>query len=111
MALPFIRVLRNPMVKQDNTRSHATGILRPFLDTENVLQFRLPARSSTEIVRSMVAELLARHHTAVTTVVELCYRIEAAWSSVPAHVIQSLFDSIPSRISAIITARCSSFWY
>ncbi|GFS89231.1 hypothetical protein TNCV_1259631 [Trichonephila clavipes] len=43
----------------------------------------------------MVAERLARHHTPVTTVDELWYRLEAAWSSVPVHAFQSLLDSIP----------------
>ncbi|GFU18415.1 hypothetical protein TNCV_1980951 [Trichonephila clavipes] len=41
----------------------------------------------------------------VTTVDELWYRVEAAWSSVSVHSIQSLFDSMPRRINAVITAR------
>ncbi|GFX57653.1 transposable element Tcb1 transposase [Trichonephila clavipes] len=52
----------------------------------------------------MVAERLAYHHTPATTVDELWYRVEAAWSSVPEHAIQSLFDSMPMRISAVITS-------
>ncbi|GFW64954.1 hypothetical protein TNCV_392201 [Trichonephila clavipes] len=55
--------------------------------------------------------LLARHHTPVPTVDELWHRIEAAWASVPVCAIQSLFDSIPKRISAVISARggCSRY--
>ncbi|GFW13753.1 hypothetical protein TNCV_2105771 [Trichonephila clavipes] len=56
----------------------------------------------------MVAERLACHHTPATTADELWYRVEAAWSSVS---IQSLFDSIPRQISAVITARDYCFWY
>ncbi|GFT17924.1 hypothetical protein TNCV_4910831 [Trichonephila clavipes] len=41
-------------------------------------------------VWSVVAERLARHHTPVTTVYELLYRVEATWSSIPMHAIQSL---------------------
>ncbi|GFV22810.1 hypothetical protein TNCV_2090081 [Trichonephila clavipes] len=54
---------------------------------------------------------LARHHTPVTTVDELWHRVEAAWTSVSIHAIQSLFGSIPRRISAAITARggCSGY--
>ncbi|GFW35860.1 hypothetical protein TNCV_1926911 [Trichonephila clavipes] len=52
----------------------------------------------------MVAERLACHHTSVTTVDELWYCVEAAWSSVPVHSVQSLFDSMHRRISAVITA-------
>ncbi|GFS75636.1 hypothetical protein TNCV_3424101 [Trichonephila clavipes] len=55
----------------------------------------------------MVAERLTRHHTRVTTVDELWHRVEAAWGPEPGHAIQSLLDSMPKRISAIITARGS----
>ncbi|GFW43739.1 hypothetical protein TNCV_4770881 [Trichonephila clavipes] len=53
----------------------------------------------------MVVEPLVRNHTPITTVNELFYRVEISWSSVPIHAIQSLFDSMPRRISAVITAR------
>ncbi|GFW23998.1 transposable element Tcb1 transposase [Trichonephila clavipes] len=36
LALPFIRALRNPAFQQDIARPHASGIVRIFLDTENV---------------------------------------------------------------------------
>ncbi|GFV31671.1 hypothetical protein TNCV_2189841 [Trichonephila clavipes] len=61
--------------------------------------------SPIENVWSMTAERLSRHHTSVTTVNELWHRVEAAWAFVPVHAIQSLFDSMPMRISAVITAR------
>ncbi|GFV36518.1 hypothetical protein TNCV_2260371 [Trichonephila clavipes] len=50
-------------------------------------------------------------HIPVTTVDELWHCIEAAWASVPAHVIQSLFDYILRRVSAVITTRgvCSGY--
>ncbi|GFW78859.1 uncharacterized protein TNCV_2058801 [Trichonephila clavipes] len=58
-----------------------------------------PARSSDlsliENFWSMIAERLALHHTPVTTVDELWYRVEVTWSFVPLHAIQSLFDSMP----------------
>ncbi|GFT27137.1 hypothetical protein TNCV_40071 [Trichonephila clavipes] len=36
---------------------------------------------------------------------ELWHRVEAAWESVPVHSIQSPFDSMPRRISAVLTTR------
>ncbi|GFY21047.1 transposable element Tcb1 transposase [Trichonephila clavipes] len=36
VALPFIRVLRNPTFKQDNAQPYVTGIVRTFHDMENV---------------------------------------------------------------------------
>ncbi|GFU82867.1 uncharacterized protein TNCV_266641 [Trichonephila clavipes] len=47
----------------------------------------------------------------VPTVDELWYHVKAAWSSVPVHAIQSLLDSMPRRISSVITARGGCFWY
>ncbi|GFS68719.1 transposable element Tcb1 transposase [Trichonephila clavipes] len=66
MTLPFIRALRNPTFQRDNTRPHVAGIVRIFLDTENVSLLPCPARSvdllPTENVWFMVAERLARHY-------------------------------------------------
>ncbi|GFX77040.1 transposable element Tcb1 transposase [Trichonephila clavipes] len=101
----FIRALRNPTFKQDNARLHVAGIVRTFLDTESVQLLPWPAHSPyllpIENVWFMVAERLACHHT----VDELWRRVEAAWASVP------VFDSMPRRISAVITARggCSGY--
>ncbi|GFT24909.1 hypothetical protein TNCV_3021881 [Trichonephila clavipes] len=53
----------------------------------------------------MVAEWLTHHHAKVTTVDELWHRVEAALASVPIHVIQSLVDSMPRPISAVIIAK------
>nr|ALD51399.1 odorant receptor 8 [Locusta migratoria] len=61
--------------------------------------------SPTENVLSMVVEQFARHNPPVTTLDELWYRVEAAWASVPVHAIKVLFDSMPRRIKAVITAR------
>ncbi|GFV90297.1 uncharacterized protein TNCV_4380121 [Trichonephila clavipes] len=59
----------------------------------------------------MVAERLARCQMRVTTVDELWHRVEASWAFVHVHAIQSLFDSMPRRISAIISAGggCSGY--
>ncbi|GFV62128.1 hypothetical protein TNCV_4109311 [Trichonephila clavipes] len=67
----------------------------------------LPDLSPIVNVWSVVAERLAHHHTPVITVDKLWYRVEAAWSSVPVHAIQSLFRSMPRCISAVFTARAS----
>ncbi|GFX45805.1 uncharacterized protein TNCV_934441 [Trichonephila clavipes] len=53
----------------------------------------------------MIAEQLARQHTPITMVDELWHHVEAAWASITVHAIQSPFDSMPRRISAVITAR------
>ncbi|GFX22990.1 hypothetical protein TNCV_2086981 [Trichonephila clavipes] len=45
------------------------------------------------------------------TVYEQWYRVEAVWSSVRVHAIQSLFDLMHRRISAVITTRGGCFRY
>ncbi|GFU38599.1 transposable element Tcb1 transposase [Trichonephila clavipes] len=85
VALPFIRVLRNPTFNQGNARPYVAGMVRTFLDTGNVRLLPWPASSPDllpiENVWSTVAERLVRHHMPVTTVDELWYRVEAAWSA------------------------------
>ncbi|GFT02189.1 hypothetical protein TNCV_84521 [Trichonephila clavipes] len=77
----------SPTLHQDNAQTHVAGIVRTFLDMENVRLLLWPARSPDlspiENVWSRVAKRLARHPTPVTTV-------DAVWSSVPIHAIQSL---------------------
>ncbi|GFW68198.1 transposable element Tcb1 transposase [Trichonephila clavipes] len=115
VALLLTRILRNPTFKQNNARPHVAGIVRTFLDLENVRLLSWPAcspyLSPIKNIWSMVAESLARHLTPVTTVDELWYHVEAAWSSEPVHAIQSLFDSMRRCISAVITARGGCIWY
>ncbi|GFX56530.1 hypothetical protein TNCV_74761 [Trichonephila clavipes] len=61
---------------------HVAGILRAYLDTENIQLLlwltRSPDLLPIENDWSMVAERLARCHTPVTTVDELWHRFEAA---------------------------------
>ncbi|GFV87340.1 uncharacterized protein TNCV_4033121 [Trichonephila clavipes] len=88
---------------------HVTGIVQSFLDTENIrllpwLTCSLDL-SPTENIWSMVAEMLARHHTPINTVDELVHRVEATWAYVPVHAIQSLIDAMPRRISGVITLK------
>ncbi|GFU38571.1 uncharacterized protein TNCV_4391181 [Trichonephila clavipes] len=83
----------------DNARPYVAGIVRTFLDTGNVRLLPWPASSPDlspiENVWSTVAERLARHHMPVTTVDELWYRVEAAWSSVPVHAFNLCLTQCP----------------
>ena len=59
----------------------------------------------------MIVEGLADHHIPVTTVHELWHLVEAAWAAVSVHAIQSLYVSIPRRITAVIAAGGGCFRY
>ncbi|GFX08616.1 uncharacterized protein TNCV_4171151 [Trichonephila clavipes] len=84
----------SPGVIQDNARPHVADTERTFFDTENVWLLSCSARSldfsPIESVWSTAADKLARHHTPVTAVDELWHLVEAAWTFVPVHLIQSL---------------------
>ncbi|GFW50226.1 HTH_Tnp_Tc3_2 domain-containing protein [Trichonephila clavipes] len=86
---------------QNIARPHVAGIVQTFLDTENARLLSWPLRSPdlTPI------EQVASHHTLITNVDELWHRVEAAWAPISVHVMQSLFDSMPRRITADITAK------
>ena len=105
MALPFIRTLQNAMFQQDNARLHVADIVQIFFDTENIRLLPWATRSSDlsalENIWSIIVEQLYRHHTSVTTIEAICHLIEAAWAAIPVHSIQSLYDSISRRITAV----------
>ncbi|GFT58151.1 hypothetical protein TNCV_723151 [Trichonephila clavipes] len=45
-----------------------------------------------------------RHNKPVTTIDKLGNCVEAAWASIHVHAMQSLFDSMPRLVRAVITA-------
>ncbi|GFT39811.1 transposable element Tcb1 transposase [Trichonephila clavipes] len=65
--------------------------------------------SRTPLVRiagnmwSMVAERLTQITSPAATPDQLWKRVEAVWSAVPQEHIQSLFESMPRRVAAVIS--------
>ncbi|PRD20812.1 UNVERIFIED_CONTAM: Transposable element Tcb1 transposase [Trichonephila clavipes] len=74
---PYIQRSPSAIFQQDNARPHV-------------------ARNVQDRKR------LARDTQPTTTLDPLRYYVEAAWSTVPQGYIQSLFDSIPRRVAAVI---------
>ncbi|GFW40360.1 hypothetical protein TNCV_1019181 [Trichonephila clavipes] len=70
-------------------RKHGVSARRPCLRLPFTLQHRQKRLKWKSLVHGCRA---TGHHTPVTTVEELWHCVEAAWTSVPVHVIQSLFD-------------------
>ncbi|GFV28817.1 uncharacterized protein TNCV_3987661 [Trichonephila clavipes] len=63
-----------------------------YMSLSPLIRIDGPLNSALDIsenVWSMVAERLSRHHRPVTTVDELWYRVERAWSSVPVHAMNN----------------------
>ncbi|GFV89140.1 transposable element Tcb1 transposase [Trichonephila clavipes] len=62
--------------------------------------------SPTENTWSMVAQRLTQITPPTATPDQLWQRVEVAWSAVPQKDIQSLFESIPMRVAAVISNNC-----
>ncbi|GFW30989.1 transposable element Tcb1 transposase [Trichonephila clavipes] len=64
-----------------------------------------PDMSPIKYVWDLVGRRLARDQRPAASKDELSLRIEAIWNSLLQANIQSLFDSMPRRIAALIAAR------
>ncbi|GFY01817.1 transposable element Tcb1 transposase [Trichonephila clavipes] len=62
-----------------------------------------PDLSPIENMWSMVAQRLTQITPPAATPDQLWQRVEAAWSAVPQEHIQSLFESMPRRVAAVIS--------
>ncbi|GFW52783.1 uncharacterized protein TNCV_2393621 [Trichonephila clavipes] len=60
---------------------------------------------------SMVTQRLTQITPPTTPPDQLWQRMEAAWSAVPQEHIQSLFESMPSRVEAVISNNGDYFGY
>ncbi|GFW28456.1 transposable element Tcb1 transposase [Trichonephila clavipes] len=60
---------------------------------------------------SMVAQRLTQITPPAATPDQLWQRVEAAWSAVPQEYIQSLFESMPRRVAALISNNGDYYGY
>ncbi|GFS97590.1 transposable element Tcb1 transposase [Trichonephila clavipes] len=104
---PGIMGLATATFQQDNARPHvARNVQRFFVNHQIELlpwPARSPDRSPIENMRSMVVQRLTQITPPAVTPNQLWQRVEAAWSAVPQEHIQSLFESMPRRVAAVIS--------
>ncbi|GFW35328.1 transposable element Tcb1 transposase [Trichonephila clavipes] len=72
---------------------------------------RSPDLSLIENMWSMVAQRLTQITPPVATPDQLWQHVEAAWSAVPQEHFQSLFESKPRRVAAVISNNCDYSGY
>ncbi|GFX94108.1 transposable element Tcb1 transposase [Trichonephila clavipes] len=100
VVLSYLQGLTTAIFQQDNARPHVTRIVQRFFVNHQIELLPCPARSPDlspiENMWSVVAPLAA-------TPDQLWQRVEAAWSAVPQEHIQSLFESMPRRVAAVIS--------
>ncbi|GFU66708.1 transposable element Tc1 transposase [Trichonephila clavipes] len=107
VVLPYLQGLTTAIFHQDNVRPHVERIIQRFFVNHQIELLPCPARSPDlspiENTWSMVAQRLTQITPSAATPDQLCQRVEAAWSAVPQEHIQSLFESMPRRVAAVIS--------
>ncbi|GFW02036.1 transposable element Tcb1 transposase [Trichonephila clavipes] len=107
VVLPYLQGLATAIFQQDNARPHVACIVQRFFVYHKIELLPLPARSPDlspiENMWSMVAQRLTHITPPAATPDQLWQRVEAAWSAVPQEQIQSLFESMPRRVVAVIS--------
>ncbi|GFU50847.1 transposable element Tcb1 transposase [Trichonephila clavipes] len=99
--------LATAIFEQDNARLHVARIVQMFFVNHQSELLPWPARSPDlspiENMWSMVAQRLTQITPPAATPEQLWQRVEAAWSTVPQEHIQSLFESMPRHVAAVIS--------
>ncbi|GFV79575.1 transposable element Tcb1 transposase [Trichonephila clavipes] len=106
VVLPYIQGLATVIFQQDNARPYVTRIVQRFVNHQ--IEFLpWPNRSSDlspiENMWSMFAQRLTQITPPAATPDHLWQCVEAAWSAIPQEHIQSLFESMPRRVAAVIS--------
>ncbi|GFX68314.1 transposable element Tcb1 transposase [Trichonephila clavipes] len=75
-----------------------------------IMPARSPDLTPIENMWSMVGQQLSQITPPAATLDQLWQRVEAAWSAVPQEHIQSLFESMPRRVAAMISNNSGYSW-
>ncbi|GFW59990.1 transposable element Tcb1 transposase [Trichonephila clavipes] len=107
VVLPYLRGLATAIFQQDNARPHVARIVQRFFVNHQIELLPWlalsPDLSPTENMWSMVAQRLTQITPPVAIPDHLWQRVETAWSAVPPKHIQSLFESMLRRMTALIS--------
>ncbi|GFX23630.1 transposable element Tcb1 transposase [Trichonephila clavipes] len=107
VVLSYLQGLATAIFQQDNARPHVARIVqRLFVNHQIELlpwSSRSPDLSPIENMWFMVAQRLTQIIPPAATPDQLLQRVQAAWSTVPQEHIQSLFESMPRRVAAVIS--------
>ncbi|GFT37163.1 transposable element Tcb1 transposase [Trichonephila clavipes] len=104
---PGIMALATAIFRQDNARPHVAHIVQRFFVNHQIellpWQAHSPDLLPIENMWPMVAQRLNQITPPAATPDQLWQRVEAAWSTVPQEHIQSVFESMPRRVAAVIS--------
>ncbi|GFV32453.1 transposable element Tcb1 transposase [Trichonephila clavipes] len=106
VVLPYLQGLVTAILQREIVRPHAARIVQRFFVNHQIEFLPWPARSPDlsliENMWSMVSQRLTQITTPAATPDQLWQRVEASWSAVRQEHIQSLFESKPRRVAAVI---------
>ncbi|GFX10515.1 transposable element Tcb1 transposase [Trichonephila clavipes] len=107
VVIPYLQGLATAIFQQDNARPHVARIIQSFFVNYQIELFPWPAcspdLSMIENMWSLVAQRLTQITLPAATPDQLWQRVEAVWSAVSQEHIQSLFESMPRRVAAVIS--------
>ncbi|GFV90831.1 transposable element Tcb1 transposase [Trichonephila clavipes] len=107
VVLPYLLCLVTAIFRQNNARPHVARIVQRFFGNHQIELLPWPARrpdlSPIENMWSMIPQRLTRITPPAATADQFWQRVEAAWFTIPQEHIQSLFESIPRRVAAVIS--------
>ncbi|GFW29240.1 transposable element Tcb1 transposase [Trichonephila clavipes] len=107
VVLPHLQGLTTAIFQQDNARPHVPHIVQRFFVNHQIEWLlwltHFSDLSPIENVWSMVDLQLTQITPPSATPDQLWQRVEAAWSIVPQEHFQTLFESMPRRVAAVIT--------
>ncbi|GFX50010.1 transposable element Tc1 transposase [Trichonephila clavipes] len=115
VVLPYLQGLAKAIFQQNNAGPHVKLFVQRFFVNHQIELLSWPARSPDlspiENTSSMVAQRLTQITPTAAPPDQLWQRVEAAWSAVPQEHIQSLFESMPRRVAAVISNNGSYSGY
>ncbi|GFT57198.1 transposable element Tcb1 transposase [Trichonephila clavipes] len=115
VVLPYLQGLVTAIFQKDNARLHGARIVQRFFVNHQIellpWPVRSPGLSPVENMRYTAAERLTQITPPAATPDQLWQRVEAAWSAVPQEHIQSIFESMPRRVAAVISNNCGYSGY
>ncbi|GFV01257.1 transposable element Tcb1 transposase [Trichonephila clavipes] len=107
VVLTYLQGLATAIFQKNNARPHVTRIVQRFFVNRQLELLPWPACSPDlsliENMWSMIAQRLTWITPPATTPDQLWQPVEASWSAVPQEHIQSLFESMPRRVAALIS--------
>ncbi|GFX03952.1 transposable element Tcb1 transposase [Trichonephila clavipes] len=107
VVLSYLQGLAKAIFQQDNARPHVARIVQRFFVNHQIELLpwlaRSPDLSPIENMWSRVAQRLTQITPPASTPDQLWQRVEPARSAVPQEQFQSLFESVPRRVAAVIS--------